>query len=132
MISRNATRFAVKPVVAAVALALSAAGAYAAPTPNQMPGARTRHGAQRRSVQVNGGVVPVGTDITGLPNGTRIDVDGQVVLHWGVTGGPARSSIRRASTLARARPAGHSAVAGGAPRCSTSTSAATRRRSSAI
>ena len=84
------TKFAVKPVAAALALALSAATAYAAPTPNQMPGrgivsALSIAGA----VQVNGGgSIPVGTAILGLTNGSRIDIVDKVVLSWGSTLAP--------------------------------------------
>jgi hypothetical protein len=39
--ARAKTNFPVKPLVAAVALALAAVNAYADPTPNQLPGAGT-------------------------------------------------------------------------------------------
>mgnify|MGYP001094149711 CR=1 FL=1 len=79
-------KFALKPVVVAVALATGAA--WAAPTPNQMPGAgRVEALSLAGQVQVNGsGVLAVGTTITGLANGSRIDVYGKVVLNWGITG----------------------------------------------
>ena len=81
------TKFALKPVVAALALATAAGAAYAAPTPNQMPGAGQFMAASiGGAVQINGGgAVPLNTTITGLINGSRIDVAGKVVLNWGVT-----------------------------------------------
>ena len=81
-------RFPLKPVVAALALAAAAGAPHAAPTPNQMPGAGTVTALSiAGAVQVNGGgAIPVGTTITGLTNGARIDVADKVVLNWGVSG----------------------------------------------
>ena len=83
----EATKFALKPVVVAVALATAAGAAYAAPTPNQMPGAgQFMASSLAGAVQVNGGgSLAIGNTITGLANGSRIDVIGKVVLNWGVT-----------------------------------------------
>ncbi|MBK9117689.1 MAG: hypothetical protein IPM22_19280 [Betaproteobacteria bacterium] len=79
-------KFVLKPVVIAVALAAGAA--WAAPTPNQMPGAgQFVAGSLASTVQVNGGApLLLNATITGLANGSRIDVYGKIVLHWGVGG----------------------------------------------
>ncbi|MET0210838.1 MAG: hypothetical protein ABW220_17475, partial [Burkholderiaceae bacterium] len=79
------TKFAVKPVAAALALALSAGVAFAAPTPNQMPGAG-------RVVAISlGGTTTAGAvnaPLVGLVSGGGIGVDGKVVLRWGGAGAP--------------------------------------------
>ncbi|MCC7218350.1 MAG: hypothetical protein IT517_16355, partial [Burkholderiales bacterium] len=67
--------FALKPVVAAVALAASAA--WAAPTPNQMPG-----GGIVTAVSLGSGIL-VGAPIINLANGATGIVDGKVVITWG-------------------------------------------------
>ena len=49
--------------------------------------ASSPRGSLASAVQVNGGgVIRVGTPIVNIPNGTRIDVAGKVVLNWGVNG----------------------------------------------
>ena len=73
--SRAHAPFALKPVVAAVALAAGAA--WAAPTPNQMPG-----GGIVTAVSLGSGVV-VGLPIINLPNGATGTVDGKIVITWG-------------------------------------------------
>lgn len=69
-------KFALKPVVAALALATAAGAAYAAPTPNQMPGA-----GDVTNVSL-GSTTPLGP-IIDLVNPTTITVDGKVVIKWG-------------------------------------------------
>jgi len=71
------TKFAVKPVTAALALAMSAGVALAAPTPNQMPGAGIVVGASL------GSGVPVGAKYLNMVSGDNILVDGKVVIRWG-------------------------------------------------
>src|SRR6185436_7450824 len=80
------TKFAVKPVAAALALAVSAGAAYAAPTPNQMPGAGTVVAISLGSAGTSQG--GVGTTLTGLVSGGGIGIDGKVVIRWGGTGAP--------------------------------------------
>ncbi len=77
---------AVAYLVPLVHLGCAAAGAaYAAPTPNQMPGAgQFMVGSLSSALGVNGPAVPVGTTITGLVNGARLDIGGKVVINWGV------------------------------------------------
>ncbi len=74
-------KFTVRPVAAAVALATGAA--WAAPTPNQMPGAGVVAASSLGSVNA------VGTPYTNLPNGVTIPLDGKVVIRWGGPGAPA-------------------------------------------
>ena len=80
------TKFAVKPVAAALALAVSAGAAYAAPTPNQMPGWGTVVAVSLGSAGTSQG--GVGTPLTGLISGGGIGIDGKVVIRWGGTGAP--------------------------------------------
>ena len=79
------TKFAVKPVTAALALALSAGAAFAAPTPNQMPGAGTVLDISLGGTTTAGAK---GASIVNLISGGTIGVDGKVVLRWGGTGAP--------------------------------------------
>jgi len=75
-------KFVVKPVAAALALAVSAGMAVAAPTPNQMPGAG-------KTVQVSlGSTNVVGTTYTSLVSGANLAIDGKVVIQWGGSGAP--------------------------------------------
>ena len=76
------TNFAVKPLVAAVALAISAVNAYAAPTINQMPGG----GKVTAGSTDFGGP---GSPIVGLTNTSLIGVAGKAVITWGGAGAPA-------------------------------------------
>jgi filamentous hemagglutinin family protein len=82
--------FAVKPLAVAMALAFSAVAAYAAPTPNQMPGAGKVTAVNVGTVQVNS--VNVST-ITGLVSGDTLGLTGstpaQAVITWGGAGAPA-------------------------------------------
>ena len=73
-------KFTLKPVVAALALAMAAGSAHAAPTPNQMPG-----GGQVAAVSLGSAIV-VGLPIVNIPNGATGTVDGKVVIRWGVNG----------------------------------------------
>ncbi|MEP7328321.1 MAG: hypothetical protein ABI777_03855, partial [Betaproteobacteria bacterium] len=77
--------FSIKPLVAAVSVAISAASAFAAPTPNQMPGAGVVVACNLPGCTTYGGVT---APITGLVSGTTIGVAGQVVIQWGGTGSP--------------------------------------------
>ncbi len=80
------TRFALKPVVAALALTMGAGAAYAAPTPNQMPGAGVIVATSLGSAGTSQG--GVGTPLTGLASGGGIGIDGKVIIRWGGTGAP--------------------------------------------
>ncbi|MCC7041138.1 MAG: hypothetical protein IT516_12590 [Burkholderiales bacterium] len=73
------TKFAVKPVAAALALGLSTAAgvALAAPTPNQMPGSGIVSDISMGSTTV------LGTKYINLVSPTTITVDGKVVIRWG-------------------------------------------------
>ena len=89
------TNFAVKPLVAAVALALSAVNAYAAPTPNQMPGAGTvtavSAGATATCTTGCGGGGGVGTTFINVPTPSTITLAGaapKAVIQWGGSGAP--------------------------------------------
>ena len=77
MTSAFNTKFALKPVVAALALAAAAGSAIAAPTPNQMPGAGIVTTVSLGSTTV------VGTPYINLVSGTNIAVDGKVIIRWG-------------------------------------------------
>jgi len=82
------SNFAVKPLVAAVALAFSAVSAYAAPTLNQMPGAgRVTHVSTGTTVNGTG----VGTDFTGLTSPGSFTLSGaanpRAVIQWGGVAG---------------------------------------------
>ncbi len=74
------TKFALKPVVAALALTMGAGAAYAAPTPNQMPGAGIITAVSLGSTNV------VGTPFVNLASPGGIGVDGKVVIQWGGPG----------------------------------------------
>ncbi|MEP7330112.1 MAG: hypothetical protein ABI777_12940 [Betaproteobacteria bacterium] len=76
------SNFARTPIAAAVGLALMAASAFAATTPNQMPGAGTLTTlGSGDQLQVNGSdPIPVTTSIIGLVSGARIDVSGMAVI----------------------------------------------------
>ena len=76
-------KFALKPIVAAVALATGAGVVVAAPTPNQMPGAGVVTAVSL------GSVVPVGAPAINLVSGAVLGIDGQVVIQWGGPGAPA-------------------------------------------
>lgn len=73
------TKFAVKPVAAALALGLSTAAgvALAAPTPNQLPGSGIVSDVSLGSTTL------VGTKYVNLAGPTTITVDGKVVIRWG-------------------------------------------------
>ena len=73
-------RFALKPVVAALALTLGAGAAVAAPTPNQMPGAGIITAVSLGSTNV------VGTPFVNLASPTGLTIDGKVVIQWGGPG----------------------------------------------
>ena len=73
--------FALKPVAAAAALAAGAA--WAAPTPNQMPGAGFVSAVSLGSTTV------LGATFTNLVSGANIPVDGKVVIQWAGAGAPA-------------------------------------------
>ena len=78
-------RFNLKPV--ALALALATGAVQAAPTPNQMPGSGIVVARSLAAfVLVNGVLSGINSPIYGLATGSRIDVAGKVVLHWGVGG----------------------------------------------
>jgi len=79
-------KFALKPVVAALALATAAGSAIAAPTPNQMPGWGTVAEISLGSAGTSQG--GVGTPLVNLVSGGGIGVDGKVVLRWGGVGAP--------------------------------------------
>ena len=80
------SNFALKPVVAALALTFSAVNAYAAPTPNQMPGAGQVIGLTPGAA-TNFGVV--GAPITGLVSGATIlfgnVANPRLIVQWGGT-----------------------------------------------
>ena len=82
------TKFALKPVVAALALATAAGSAFAAPTVNQMPGAGQLQAVSLGSAGTSLTGAVIGAPITGLVNGAGIGIDGKVVLRWGGTGAP--------------------------------------------
>lgn len=75
--------FALKPLVAAVALATAAGWTHATPTPNQMPGAGIVAATSL------GSATALGTTYVNLTNGSTIVVDGKVVIRWGGPGAPA-------------------------------------------
>ncbi len=80
MTSAVNTKFALKPVVAALALTLGAGAAVAAPTPNQMPGAGIITAVSLGSLNV------VGSPLVNLVSGAGIGIDGKVVIQWGGPG----------------------------------------------
>ena len=82
------SRFAVKPIAAAVALAATAGVAIAAPTPNQMPGAGQLQAISLGSAGTSATLAVIGAPITGLVSGMGIGIDGKVVLRWGGAGAP--------------------------------------------
>lgn len=78
------TKFNLKPVVAAVTVTLAAASAFAAPTPNQLPGAG-RVTDVSVGATVNGG--GINTNIVNLANPATITLGGAAtslaVINWG-------------------------------------------------
>ncbi|MEP7330110.1 MAG: hypothetical protein ABI777_12930, partial [Betaproteobacteria bacterium] len=82
------TRFSLKPVVAAISVVLGST-AFAAPTPNQMPGAGIVVAVSPGATTSYGGV---GSPITGLVSvgaiGIGIGVNPRVVIQWGGAGAP--------------------------------------------
>ena len=81
--------FSIKPIVAAVSVALTAASAFAAPTPNQLPGGGVVTQISAGSAGTNFGLV--GAPIINLGNvatNNGIGIDGKVVITWGGTGAP--------------------------------------------
>ena len=86
--SAGSCKFALTPVATALAFALSAGAAVAAPTPNQMPGAGQLQAISLGSAGTNLTGTVIGTPITGLVSGALIGIDGKVVLRWGGAGAP--------------------------------------------
>ena len=106
-------KFTLKPVVAALALAMAAGSAFAAPTVNQMPGAGQLQAVSLGSAgtSITGNVI--GAPITGLVNGATIGVDGKVVLRWGGTGAPVDPSNPVGFNLGSNATLTFSAISGG-------------------